>query len=468
MELLDELGRIVGAAHVLTGGETERYASDWTKVFRGVPLAVVRPATTEEVSGVVKAAAQAGVAIVPVGGNTGLCGGTYGEGALMVSLERMNAIRAIRPDARVVTVEAGVVLDSLHAAVDAHGLIFPLIFGARGSAMLGGCLSTNAGGSNVLRYGSTRALCLGLEIVLPSGEVLDLMTALHKDNSGYALKDLFIGAEGTLGIITAANLKLFPKPAAYATAMVAVPSLGDALTLLNRVQMATGGAVEAFEYMPGPTIKAIVDHFDGMRSPFEDTYDVNVLIEVGATAPRDAMPGEDGTIPVVSYLEDVLGEMLEEEAVLDAVVAQNEAQRAAMWAIREGNAEVALENPPFVNTDVCVPLDHVEAWLDEIGPRLKALDEGMACMVVCHFGDGNIHYTAQPSRDDPELLDQILELVEELAIAHGGSFSAEHGIGKSKIASMRRRKNPVALDVMRQIKAALDPAGRMNPGKVLP
>ncbi|NDR56774.1 FAD-binding oxidoreductase [Aliiruegeria sabulilitoris] len=468
MTLIERLAQIVGPAHVLTGEDCARYSTDWTAVYPSTPIAVVRPASTEDVSAVVKAAAAEGVPIVPVCGNTGLCGGTYGEGALMVSLERMNAVREIRKEARVAVVEAGVVLDKMHEAVDPHGLIFPLIFGARGSAMLGGCLSTNAGGSNVVRYGSTRALCLGLEVVLPSGEVLDLMTALHKDNSGYDLKDLFIGAEGTLGIITAATLKLFPKPAAYATAMVAVATLDDALVMLNRLQSATGGAVEAFEYMPGPTIDAITAHFDGMRSPFDETYDVNILVEIGATAARDAIPGDDGTLPVVAYLEEVLGGMLEEESVLDAVVAQNETQRAAMWAIREGNAEVALENPPFVNTDVCVPLDRVSEFLEKIEPRMKSLDEAMTSMCVCHFGDGNIHYTAQPSRDDDTLLDRILEEVEELAIALGGSFSAEHGIGKSKLASMRRRKNPVALAVMRQIKTALDPQGIMNPGKVLP
>lgn len=468
MTLINTLRTIVGDAHVLTGSDTAGYATDWTAVFSSQPIAVIRPATTDEVSQVIKVAAETATPVVPVGGNTGLCGGTFADGALMLSLERMNAVREIRADARVAVVEAGVVLDNLHQTVEPHGLVFPLIFGARGSAMLGGCLSTNAGGSNVLRYGSTRALCLGLEVVLPDGEVLDLMSALHKDNSGYDLKDLFIGAEGTLGIVTAATLKLFPKPAAYATAMVAVRSLGDALTLLNRLQEATGGAVEAYEYMPGRTVEALVAHFEGMRPPFDQSYEVNILVEIGATASRDATPAEDGSLPVVTYLEEVLGGMLEEGTVLDAVVAQNEAQRAEMWAMREGNAEVALEHPPFVNTDISLPVDRVEEFLDRIGPRLEALDSEVTALVVSHLGDGNIHYTAQPSSGDPDLLDRILEEVENLAISLGGSFSAEHGIGKSKLASMRRRKNPVALQVMRQIKAALDPQGIMNPGKVLP
>ncbi|SFD25115.1 FAD-binding oxidoreductase [Tropicimonas isoalkanivorans] len=466
MTLLDRLSAAIGAQHVLTGTDTARYATDWTAVYSAVPLAVVRPANTAEVADVVRIVSEAGVAIVPVGGNTGLCGGTYASDAIMVSLERMNAIREIRPEARVAVVEAGVVLDTLHAEAAAHGLTFPLTFGARGSAMIGGCLSTNAGGSNVLRYGSTRGLCFGLEVVLPSGEVLDLMTALHKDNSGYDLKDLFIGAEGTLGIITAATLKLVPKPSAYATAMVALSSLDDALALLNRLQEATGGAVEAFEYMPGATVEAWCDHFKEMRPPFDRTYDVNILVEVGATAPRDATPAPDGSLPVVDDLETLLGEMLEEGTVLDAVVARSEAQRAEMWNRREHHADVALGKPPFVNADVSVPLDRVQTFLDGMASKLPALDPEAYPLIVCHLGDGNIHYSALISSDD--LYDPVLAAVEDQALSLGGSFSAEHGIGKSKLASMRRRKDPVALKVMRQVKAALDPEGLMNPGKVLP
>ncbi|WP_068118453.1 FAD-binding oxidoreductase [Tropicimonas marinistellae] len=468
MTLIDTLRSALGASHVLTGDDTARYASDWTNVYQAAPLAVVRPANTEEVATAVRIAAKAGVAVVPVGGNTGLCGGAHAPGALMISLERMNRVREIRPDARIAVVEAGVVLDALHAAARAHDLIFPLSFGARGSAMIGGCLSTNAGGVNVVRYGSTRHLCLGLEVVLASGEVLDLMTALRKDNSGYDLKDLFIGAEGTLGIITAATLQLAPAPSAYASAMVALPTLGDALSLLNRLQSATGGAVEAFEYIPGATVEALVAHFDGMRPPFQRTYDVNILVEVGATAPCDATPLADGTLPIVTYLEEVLGQMLENGTVIDAVVARNEAQRVEMWARREGMAEVALAHRPFVNTDISVPLDRVQAFLDSMAPRLAEVDPGARTLVVAHLGDGNVHYTVQASRDEAGLLDAILEAVEDRALALGGSFSAEHGIGISKLASMRRRKNPVALSVMREIKTALDPQGVMNPGKVLP
>ncbi|SNS91586.1 FAD-binding oxidoreductase [Tropicimonas sediminicola] len=468
MTLIERLRDVLGAPNVLTGEETARYATDWTGVYAAEPLAVLRPGSTAEVAAAVRLAAETGTPVVPVGGNTGLCGGTYAPGALMISLERMSAIREIRDSARIAVVEAGVVLDTLHTAAAAHGLAFPLTFGARGSAMIGGCLSTNAGGSNVLRHGSTRGLCLGLEVVLPSGEVLDLMTALHKDNSGYDLKDLFIGAEGTLGIITAATLKLVPAPVAHATAMIAMPSLDAALGLLNRLQSETGGAVEAFEYLPGDTLDTIVTHFDALRAPFAESHAVNILLEIGATAPRDATPGADGTLPVVSRLEEMLGELMEEGDVLDAVIAMNAAQRKAFWAIREGVAEVALSRKPFVNADVSVPVDAVQAFLDQIAERLRRLDPEVTALWVSHLGDGNVHYTARPSRDDPALLDRVLEAVEDVALSLGGSFSAEHGIGKSKLASMRRRKNPAALAVMRQLKAALDPQGLMNPGKVIP
>ncbi|MFD0980400.1 FAD-binding oxidoreductase [Tropicimonas aquimaris] len=468
MTLIERLRDVLGAPNVLTGEETARYATDWTGVYAAEPLAVLRPGSTAEVAAAVRLAAGTGTPVVPVGGNTGLCGGTYAPGALMISLERMSAIREIRDSARIAVVEAGVVLDTLHTAAAAHGLAFPLTFGARGSAMIGGCLSTNAGGSNVLRHGSTRGLCLGLEVVLPSGEVLDLMTALQKDNSGYDLKDLFIGAEGTLGIITAATLKLVPAPVAHATAMIAMPSLDAALGLLNRLQSETGGAVEAFEYLPGDTLDAIVTHFDSLRAPFAESHAVNILLEIGATAPRDATPGADGTLPVVSRLEEMLGELMEEGVVLDAVIAVNAAQRKAFWAIREGVAEVALSRKPFVNADVSVPVDAVQAFLDQIAERLRRLDPEVTALWVSHLGDGNVHYTARPSRDDPTLLDRVLEAVEDVALSLGGSFSAEHGIGKSKLASMRRRKSPVALAVMRQLKGALDPQGLMNPGKVIP
>ncbi len=468
MELLDTLKSIVGQPHVLTGKEAAPYGKDWTGKYISSPRAVVRPANTQEVSQVVKACAAKGTAIVPISGNTGLSGGGYAQDAIMISLARMNTIREIRPDARVAVVDAGVILANLHNAVDDHGLVFPLIFGARGSAMIGGVLSTNAGGSNVLRYGNTRALCLGLEVVLPDGRIMNLMSELHKDNTGYDLKHLMIGAEGTLGLITAAVLKLSPKPLAYATAMVATPKLDDALHLLNSLQEATGGAVEAFEYMPRAYIERHIAHIDGAAEPFEAPHDVNILVEVGTTAPRDATPLEDGSIPITGYLETVLAGMLEEGTVSDAVVAKSDQQRRQMWDRREQAAEITLTTPMLVDSDVSVPVDKVATFLDRITERVQKLDPGAQELTVSHLGDGNLHYTIYPTNEETAHRDMLRQQVEEVVRELGGSFSAEHGIGLTKLPSMSRNKDAVSMEVMRAIKTALDPQNIMNPGKVIP
>jgi FAD/FMN-containing dehydrogenase len=468
MGLIEDLQAALGKAHVLTGADMGRHARDWMGKYEGAPLAVVRPADTAEVSACVKVAAAHGLPVVPISGNTGLVGGTMTTGGLMVSLERMNRIRAIKPDARLVVAEAGVVLTRLHEAAEAEGLYFPLWFGARGSAMLGGVLSTNAGGSNVLRYGSTRALCLGLEVVLADGRVLNLMSELHKDNSGYDLKQMFIGAEGTLGIITAAVMKLVPAPRAHATATVAARSLGDALVLLNRMQEATGGRVEAFEFMPRTYSDRLKIARPDLGLPFDTIPEVTILIEAATTAPAEAEPDEGGEVPLIGVLERVLAEMLEADLIQDAVLARSEQQRRAMWARREAAAEITVGLTPAVDTDVCLPLDRVETFLAEALRRLEALDPGLRSLTVAHLGDGNLHFTAFPTRNEATLKDRVMEVVEDVVAELGGSFSAEHGVGLSKLNSMARRKDPVALDVMRAVKRALDPEGRMNPGKVIP
>ncbi|MEI2686570.1 MAG: FAD-binding oxidoreductase [Cypionkella sp.] len=468
MTLIADLIETVGHAHVVTGADMSRYTGDWTKHYTAAPVAVVRPANTAEVVGCMKIAAQHGVAVIAVSGRTGLVGGAMTNGGLMLSVERLNRIREIRPAAKIAIVEAGVILASLHDAAEEQGLYFPLWFGARGSAMIGGVLSTNAGGSNVLRYGSTRALCLGLEVVLADGRVLNLMSELHKDNSGYDLKQLFIGAEGTLGVITAAVMKLVPRPRAYATATLAARSLADALALLNHLQEVSGGAVEAFEYMPESYMRRLAEARPDIRQPFSPRQAVNILVELGATAPRDTTPNSDGEIPLTHLLETALAEMLESGAVLDAEIAQTEAQRRAMWQRRELAAEITVARKPSIDTDVSLPLDCVADFLANMGPRLRALDPGAETLEVAHLGDGNIHFTVFPSIEDADLHDLVLQSVEDEVQAFGGSFSAEHGVGLSKLPSMARRKNPVALEVMAAIKAALDPENRMNPGKVIP
>jgi FAD/FMN-containing dehydrogenase len=464
----NSIAAIVGAKNVLTGADMAPYCRDWTGNYTSTPRAVIRPKDTNEVAALLHFARSVRIAVVPAGGRTGLTGGTYSQGGILLSLERMNRIREIRPEARTATVEAGVILSSLHDAAAEHGLYFPLWFGARGSATIGGVLSTNAGGSNVLRYGSTRALCLGLEVVLADGRVMNLMSELHKDNSGYDLKDLFIGAEGTLGIITAAVMKLVPAARAHATAMLAVPSLHSALILLNRLQETTGGLVEAFEFMPRDYMEQLRDRRPDLGQPFADIHEVTILVELGATAPRDTMPGTDGVVPLTALLEDTLGAMLEDGLILDAVIASSEAQRDAIWARREAAAEIATGVGHTVDFDVALPLDRVERYLTRMQAELQRIDPGAWTNTVGHLGDGNIHLAVFPTREDAALDDRLTEAVEEIVRDLGGSFSAEHGIGLSKLPSMRRRKDPVALDMMRAVKAAFDPENILNPGKTIP
>lgn len=456
MTFLDEMRGLLGDDHVLTGADAAPFGEDFTKAYTGAPEAVLRPANTADVAGILRAAHAASVPIVPISGGSGLNGGAHAPGGVLLSLARLNQIEEVRPEARVAVVGAGVILETLHGALADHGLTFPVTFGAKGSAMIGGILSTNAGGSNVLRYGNTRDLVLGIEVVLADGRVMDLMSALHKDNTGYDLRHLMIGAEGTLGIITRATLKLAPLPRAYATAMIAARSLEDALVILNRLQAASGGAVEAFEYMPRSHFERLAEVLADLRAPFDAPYDVNILVELGGGADC----GE--------ALEAVLGEMFESGEVIDAVIAQNDTQRREMWAAREAAAEIAFSRSPVVITDIALPLDGLATFYREMEAVLAQLDPAADSGSVAHLGDGNIHFVVYPSDADPAHKDAIMVAVEDLVRQLGGSFSAEHGIGLSKKPSMARQKDPVALDVMRAIKTALDPKGILNPGKVLP
>ena len=468
MSLIGELKKVLGDQNVLTGADKDRYSSDWLGQYIFEPLCVVRPGSTEEVSKIVKLARTFQSKIVPVGGNTGLNGGTHSDNAISISMERMNKIHEIRLNSKIAIVEAGVILTSLHQVANENDLIFPLTFGARGSATIGGVLSTNAGGSNVLKYGNTRDLVLGVEIVLPSGEIMNLMSELHKDNSGYCLRDLIVGAEGTLGIITQAVLKLFPKPKAYATAMIAVKSLEDALSLLNELQDGTGGAVAAYEYMPKRYIQGHMELSTASRKPFQKDYEHLVMVELETTIELFSRSKDDGQVILSGELERILNKNLDRGVILDAHIAQNEEQRLIMWERREAAAEISLLRTPLINNDIAVPLDKVAKFFNIMEKKLPDLDPDADVLVVSHLGDGNVHYTVWPSKDDEKHKDKIMEAIESVVLKLGGSFSAEHGIGLSKLSSMERRKDRVALDVMRQIKNAIDPEGIMNPGKVLP
>ena len=468
MSIIEELKKVLGDQNVLTGTDKERYSSDWLGQYSFEPLCVVRPASTQEVSKVVRLASTSQVNIVPVGGNTGLNGGTHSDNAISISMERMNKIHEIRVNSKIAIVDAGVILANLHNVVNENDLMFPLTFGARGSATIGGVLSTNAGGSNVLKYGNTRDLVLGVEIVLPNGEIMNLMSELHKDNSGYCLRDLVIGAEGTLGIITQAVLKLFPRPKAYATAMVAVNSLDSALALLNELQDGTGGAVAAYEYMPKRYIQGHMELSSASRRPFNQDYEHLVMVELETTVELFSRCGDDGQVLLSGELERILDKNLDKGFILDAHIAQNEEQRLIMWERREAAAEISLLKTPLINNDIAVPLDKISKFLTIMEKKLPELDPDADVLIVSHLGDGNVHYTVWPSRDDEQHKDKIMEAIENVVLSLGGSFSAEHGIGLSKLSSMERRKDRVALNVMRQIKHAIDPEGIMNPGKVLP
>jgi FAD/FMN-containing dehydrogenase len=468
MYIIEELKKVLGDQNVLTGTDKERYSSDWLGQYSFEPLCVVRPASTQEVSKVVRLAITSQINIVPVGGNTGLNGGTHSDNAISISMERMNKIHEIRVNSKIAIVDAGVILANLHNVVNENDLMFPLTFGARGSATIGGVLSTNAGGSNVLKYGNTRDLVLGVEIVLPNGEIMNLMSELHKDNSGYCLRDLVIGAEGTLGIITQAVLKLFPRPKAYATAMVAVNSLDTALALLNELQDGTGGAVAAYEYMPKRYIQGHMELSSASRRPFKEDYEHLVMVELETTVELFSRCGDDGQVLLSGELERILDRNLDKGLILDAHIAQNEEQRLIMWERREAAAEISLLKTPLINNDIAVPLDKISKFLTIMEKKLPELDPDADVLIVSHLGDGNVHYTVWPSRDDEQHKDKIMEAIENVVLSLGGSFSAEHGIGLSKLSSMERRKDRVALDVMRQIKHAIDPEGIMNPGKVLP
>jgi FAD/FMN-containing dehydrogenase len=463
-----EFAAVIGAGNVLMGADTAPYRADATTHYTANPALVLRPASTAEVSACMVIAAKHGLPIVPTGGRTGITGAIHTNGGVMLSLERMNSIIDIRKDARIAIVQAGVVLTTLHEAADVLGLYFPLWFGARGSAMIGGVLSTNAGGSNVLRYGSTRGLCMGLEVVLADGRILNLMSELHKDNSGYDLKQMFIGAEGTLGIITAAVMKLVPKPRAYATATLAVRSLPDALNLLNALQAAGGGMVEAFEYMPASYLARVAQIRPDLRAPFEQTYDVTILVELGASRPDDCAVKEDGSQGITQLLETILAAMMETGQVLDAVIAQNDAQRLEMWARRECAGQVMQAVQPSVDTDICLPLDKITTFLQRLEARLPQIAPDAYSITVAHLGDGNLHYSLYPGAHDDAQHDALVTAVEDEVAALGGSFSAEHGVGLMKLNSMARRKDSAALDVMRALKSALDPQGILNPGKVIP
>ncbi|MCE1235436.1 MAG: FAD-binding oxidoreductase [Hyphomicrobiales bacterium] len=462
----ERLAAIVGAKHVLADAHTiEPYLKEPRGLYLGATPCVVEPKTTAEVAAVLAFANEAGLKIVPQGGNTGLVGGQIPSGAgdeIVLSLRRMDAIREVDPISDTMTVEAGVTLLRAQEAAEAVDRLFPLSLAAEGSCTIGGNVSTNAGGTQVIAYGNTRALVLGVEVALADGRVMNLLGKLRKDNTGYDLKQLFIGSEGTLGVVTAAVLEMAPRPKGFGTAMVAVADPAGAVALLESGKKTFGKSLTGFELMPRFGLDLVVKHLPGARDPLADRYDWYVLVEVSATE-------EEG---VGEELEAWLGAGMEDGVVLDAVIAGSLDQRAQLWRLREAMSEVQGLEGGSIKHDVSAPIASVPEVIAEGIRVAEAFIPGIRPVPFGHLGDGNIHFNfTQPiDADKAAYLDQwdaLNEKVHAVVLAHGGSVSAEHGIGALKRHLLAEVKDPVALEVMRAVKSALDPKGTLNPGKVL-
>jgi FAD/FMN-containing dehydrogenase len=466
--LLDAIRAVVGPTGLLTGAaDTAAYVEDWRKLYRGRTPAVIRPSSTEQLAGVVRLCAEAGVGIVPQGGNTSMVGGaTPAEDGteLVVSTSRLNRIRAIDPLDMTMTIEAGVTLKAAQSAATEAGCLLPLSISSEGSAQIGGVLAVNAGGNNTVRYGNARDLVLGLEVVLPDGQVWNGLRRLRKDNTGYCLRQLFVGSEGTLGIITAAVLKLVPQPRESAVALCGLEGPEQALELFTRFQAHDPAALSAFEYMSGPGMGFVLKHIEGATLPLADPAPAYVLMEL-------ATPRPDGGLR--ASMESVLEQALEDGIVLDVAMAESEAQRAALWRLREEHSEAQKREGASVKNDVSVPVSKVPAFIRQATAACEALIPGVRVVPFGHMGDGNIHFNLeQPEGADPKwFLAQdhvIMDAVNDVVRQFDGSFSAEHGIGKLKPYMMPDWRGGAELALMKRIKTALDPQGIMNPGKVLP
>ena len=470
-----DLAAICGSAHVLGGDDIDaRYLRDWLGKAESHPALVVRPPDTAAVAAVMQLCAETKTPVIPFGGNSGLAGGTVaaaGQNIVLLSLERMNRVREMNAAGRFMVAEAGCIIEQLHAVAASESLLFPLVFGAKGTAQIGGALSTNAGGLNVVRYGNARHLCLGLEVVTATGEVMDLLPALKKDNTGYDLVNLIIGAEGTLGIITAASLALVPPPPALATAMVKLRDLDAALALMNLAQAESGGRVEAFELFGRLHYELCARHLAHVTPPFDEAADLAVMIEIAAGSTDDATIGDDGTLPLTTQLETILATALEAGWISDAVVAQSAAQRANMWAMREDVLTAMMAHGKWVMNDISFQVADLPAAIADLDAAFHAVAPGLYGTAFGHMGDGNLHVCARPYDKDPADFPQeaaaIKQAVRDVVAKWRWSISAEHGIGTDKQTDMKAMKDPAAYAMMQAIKKALDPDNLLNPGKVL-
>ena len=465
--LIEQLKTIVGASQVLVGGDLSAYELDWRKRSRGKALAVVRPANTQEVSAVVKACAASGISIVTQGGNTGLVGGSIPDESgqqVVLSLQRMNTVRSIDAANLTMTVDAGCILQTLQDTAEKAGFLFPLSLAAEGSCTIGGNLATNAGGTQVVRYGNARDLCLGLEVVTAQGDVWHGLSGLRKDNTGYDLRDLFVGSEGTLGIITATTLKLYPMPAARLTAWAAVPSMEHAVTLLGLAHKHLGAGLTGFEVMGQFALSLVAKHYPQQRVPLWQDAPYCVLLENS---------DHESESHAREQFEKLLETAFDNGCVSDAVVAENLTQANQLWHIRESIPLAQAEEGLNIKHDISIAVSRIPEFVTTTDALLEAAIPGVRLVNFGHLGDGNLHYNVQaPVEGDSKafLRDRetdVNTIVYDSVARFDGSISAEHGVGSLKLDKLEHHKSPVALGMMRAIKQALDPQGVMNPGRVV-
>ncbi len=473
-DLIALLRTLVGESHVLTDSlDVAPFVEDWRGRYRGEALAVVQPSTTEEVAAVVKACAKAGVKIVPQGGHTSMVGGATpvgtrkdnGTAPVVLSLRRMNRILDIDPVGNTLVAQAGCILQNLQEAAEQHDRLYGVTFGAQGSCQIGGNVSTNAGGTGVLKYGNTREQILGLEVVLPDGRIWNGLRTLRKDNTGYNLKHLFIGGEGTLGIVTAVAVRLHPKPAVTTSAWLTFDNVENALSCLALFRSMAGDRIAGYELLNQAQLQAVLTHFPQVRLPTDAQAPYAVLVELSDTYAKADLQG---------LLEDALSQLTSQGLLRDAAIAANEAQRAAFWHIRHSISESNRKAGMGLSTDVAVPVKSLAVFIDEASRAVQARWPEVVIVLVAHMGDGNVHFIPRFSFEQwarmphpSEVADAVRAVVHDVAVSLGGTFSAEHGVGHVLIDELVRLRPPLELELMQRIRHALDPAAQMNPGKLL-
>ncbi|WEZ84196.1 FAD-binding oxidoreductase [Rhizobium sp. 32-5/1] len=466
-DLLARFTAIVGPQHAVTDiAEQAPYLIESRGLYRGTTPVVLKPGSVEEISAILKLATETGTAIVPQGGNTGHVAGQIPRpdaGDIVLSLERLNKVRAVDPVGNVIVADAGCILADIQRVAEEHNRLFPLSLGSEGSCRIGGNLSTNAGGTAVLAYGNMRQLCLGLEVVLPTGEIWDGLRSLKKDNTGYDLRDLFIGAEGTLGVITGAVLKLYPQPVGHQVAFAGLKSVGDALAFFDLASSLCGPALTGFELMPRLGVEFTTRHIPGVRDPMDTLHSWYVLIDISTT---------DTAERAEQMMQSLLERGIADGLVENAIIASSEAQRKSLWHMRESMSPAQKPEGGSIKHDVSVPVSSIPAFMKEADAAVMAAMSGARICAFGHMGDGNIHYNiSQPvGADKQAFIDRWREMnaiVHGIVLKYNGSISAEHGIGQLKRDELAEVRSPIEIDLMQRIKHAFDPAGIMNPDKVL-